>query len=71
MLKERKFSEAFKMRGQQFVESHQVFVTVARPKPHTPAQGKRPHILVMHSGASAPGMNTAVRAAVRLGLDSG
>lgn len=35
-------------------------------KPH-----ERPRIAVMHAGGLAPGMNTAVRAAVRLGIASG
>jgi len=34
-------------------------------------QSDAPCIAVMHAGASAPGMNTAVRAAVRLALDKG
>lgn len=39
---------------------------------HAPlAQSTAPHIAVMHAGASSPGMNTAVRAAVRLALDKG
>ena len=43
-----------------------------RTFPHEPAPGQRRlRIAVMHGGGPAPGMNTAVRAAVRLGTDHG
>ncbi len=43
-----------------------------RSLPHTPQPGqKRLRLAVMHSGAPSPGMNAAVRAAVRIGLDNG
>jgi 6-phosphofructokinase 1 len=42
----------------------------ALPHPTAPDQ-KRFRIAVLNSGAPAPGMNTAARAAIRLGLDQG
>jgi 6-phosphofructokinase 1 len=45
-------------------------LTRAHPRQPEPGQ-KQLRLLVMHTGAVAPGMNTAVRVAVRLGLDQG
>jgi 6-phosphofructokinase 1 len=46
--------------------------TMVRALPHPPEPGqKRFRIAVLNAGAPAPGMNTAVRATVRLGLDQG
>jgi len=46
--------------------------TMVRALPHPPEPGqKRFRIAVLNAGAPAPGMNTAARAAVRLGLDNG
>jgi 6-phosphofructokinase 1 len=43
-----------------------------RSLPHEPQPGqKRLRLAVMNSGAPAPGMNTAIRAAVRIALDKG
>jgi 6-phosphofructokinase 1 len=42
----------------------------AAPRPTAPGH-RRFRLAVMHGGGPAPGMNTAVRAAVRLGLDRG
>ncbi|MCP4422130.1 MAG: 6-phosphofructokinase [Chloroflexi bacterium] len=66
------FQQAMALRGQGFIESFQTLRTLVRSVPHDPAPGqKQRRIAVIHSGAPAPGMNTAVRAAVRLGLDKG
>ena len=45
--------------------------TLVRARPHGPEGGSGHRFAVMHAGGSAPGMNTAVRAAVRLALDDG
>lgn len=72
LIEAKKYNEARAMRGKQFIDSQAAFVTFARPKPHFHAPSSTaPHIAVMHAGASSPGMNTAVRAAVRLALDKG
>lgn len=66
------YDEALALRGQSFAESFQVVRTLVRAKPHPPAPGqRRMRIAVMHGGGPAPGMNTAVRAAVRIGIDRG
>ncbi|MFO0587900.1 MAG: 6-phosphofructokinase [Polyangiaceae bacterium] len=72
LIKAGDFSEAMEMRGAGFVEAHAILGTLLRAHPQPPPPGQRPlRLAVMHAGAPAPGMNTAVRAAVRLGADRG
>lgn len=71
-LRAQDFEKAAALRGRSFVDSFQTLRTLVRAEPHK----RRPEqpglrIAVIHGGAPAPGMNTAVRAAVRLGLDAG
>ncbi|NLF63830.1 MAG: 6-phosphofructokinase [Chloroflexi bacterium] len=71
-LRAQDFEQAAALRGRSFVDSFQTLRTLVRAEPHKRASeppGLR--IAVMNAGAPAPGMNTAVRAAVRLGLDAG
>ncbi len=66
------YEAALSARGRSFAASFRVLRTLVRALPHPPEPGKpRRRIAVLHSGAPAPGMNTAVRAAVRLGTDRG
>ncbi len=66
------YNAALKARGGSFARSFRTLRTLVRALPHTPDPGKRQlRLAVLHSGAPAPGMNTAVRAAVRLGVDQG
>lgn len=66
------YERAMELRGPSFKVAFQTLKTILRALPHPPQlEQKRYRIAVMHSGAPAPGMNTAVRAAVRLGLDKG
>jgi 6-phosphofructokinase 1 len=68
----KEYEKAMELRGSNFVEAFQTLKTVLRALPHPPnAKQKRLRLAIMHSGAPAPGMNTAVRAAVRIGLDKG
>jgi 6-phosphofructokinase 1 len=72
LIKEQRYAEAMEMRGRGFVEAYDILHTLLRAQPHPPPAGQRQlRILVMHADGPAPGMNTAVRAAVRLGLDKG
>ena len=66
------FDKAIQLRGGSFRESLDTFNTLswARPNPHN-NDTERLNILVMNSGTLAPGMNNAVRTAVRLGIDKG
>jgi 6-phosphofructokinase 1 len=71
-LKNNEYEKAMNLRGGSFSEAFRVIRTLVRAQPHEhkPDQ-RRLRLAVVHCGAPAPGMNTAVRAAVRLGLDKG
>lgn len=71
-IKARDYEGAMLLRGGSFRQSYKILQTVqqAAPRP-TPAGRRRFRIAVVHGGGLAPGMNTALRAAVRLGLDRG
>ncbi|HSJ58695.1 MAG TPA: 6-phosphofructokinase, partial [Anaerolineae bacterium] len=72
LMAEHEYEKAMALRGGSFRESWEILRTVLRAHPHPPEPGqKHLRIAVMHGGGPAPGMNTAVRAAVRLGLDKG
>lgn len=66
------YDRAMDLRGGSFKEMFQIFRTFVRalPREVTPGQ-RRLRLAVMNAGGPAPGMNTAVRAAVRLGMDKG
>ncbi len=71
-IQNRDFEAALRLRGDNFADSFRIFRTHARALPHPPAAGQqRFRLAVMHSGGPAAGMNTAVRTAVRIGLDQG
>jgi 6-phosphofructokinase 1 len=66
------YEAAMAMRGGSFSDSFRILRTLLRAHPHPPEPGqKQLRLAVLHCGGPAPGMNTAVRAAVRLGIDSG
>lgn len=66
------FDKALALRGAGFEEAFRTFRTLVRAVPHVPRPGlKRIRLAVLNAGGPAPGMNTAVRAVVRLGLDRG
>lgn len=66
------YDQAMKLRGGSFSESFDTFLTLIRAEPRPlPTGQKRARIAVLNAGAPAPGMNTAIRAAVRLCLDQG
>ena len=68
----RDYERAMSLRSPNFNHSFRTFRTMVRALPHPPTPGqKRFRIAVLNAGAPSPGMNTAVRAAVRLGLDQG
>lgn len=68
----RRFDESLALRGATFKRSFQVMKTLVRAMPHPPASDQRRlRIAIMHGGGPAPGMNTAARAAIRIGLDQG
>jgi 6-phosphofructokinase 1 len=66
------YDGAMLLRGGSFRDSFNILRTMQQAAPKPPAAGRRRfRIAVIHAGGPAPGMNTAVRAAVRLGLDRG
>jgi 6-phosphofructokinase 1 len=66
------YETAMDMRGGSFKDSFRLIRTMVRAQPHGPEPGQRRlRLAVLHGGAPAPGMNTAVRVAVREGLDRG
>ena len=66
------YETAMAMRGGSFSDSFRILRTLLRAQPHAPRPGQRQlRLAVLHCGGPAPGMNTAVRAAVRLGMDKG
>lgn len=72
VIKARDYERAMEMRGGSFKEAFRTLRTLVRALPHPPKPDqKRLRLAVLHSGAPAPGMNTAARAAVMLGLDKG
>lgn len=67
-----KYAEAMEMRGRGFVEAYAISNTLLRTQPLPPKEGQRQfRLAIMHGDGPAPGMNTAVRSAVRHGLDEG
>ena len=66
------YDEALRLRGGSFADNLDTLHTLLRslPRPPRPDQ-RRLRLAVLSAGGPAPGMNTAARAAVRLGLDAG
>jgi 6-phosphofructokinase 1 len=66
------FASALALRGRRFEGNLQTLRTIVRALPRpAPPDRRRLNIAFIHSGGPAPGMNTAVRATVRLALDQG
>lgn len=66
------FDRAMDLRGGSFKDSFRILRTVVRALPHPPQPNQRRlRLAMLHGGGPAPGMNTAIRAALRLGLDKG
>lgn len=69
LIAEGRYDDAVAARGPSFSEMLQVFHDIAQVAPDQGRTGLR--IAVMHAGGLAPGMNAAVRAAVRFGISRG
>ncbi len=66
------YAQAMALRGHGFGSALRTLRTIVRALPHAPVPGqKRFRFAILHAGGPAPGMNTAVRAALRLALDRG
>ena len=68
----KEYPKAMELRSSSFTDAFNTLKIMVRALPHPPTPGqKRFRIGVLNAGAPAPGMNTATRAAARLGLDRG
>lgn len=66
------YEEALALRGKSFSQAFDIVRTLVRASPHPPAPDqRRMRLAIVHGGGPAPGMNTAVRAAVRIAIDHG
>lgn len=69
---EKDYERAIDLRSSSFKDAFRTVRTITRALPHAPTPGqKRLRIAVLNAGAPAPGMNTASRTFIRLGLDLG
>ncbi len=72
LLEARDHARALEMRGRSFAAALGTLQTLLRALPRPPLPGQRRlRLAIMNVGAPAPGMNTAVRAAVRVAIDQG
>ena len=68
----RNFETAMDLRGSSFRRALEFCAHWCGHCPNDPPPGQKPlRLAVMNAGAPAPGMNMAVRTAVRLGVDKG
>ena len=68
----RDYDRAMDLRGGSFKEQFRILRTLIRALPHPPQPGiRRLRLAILTDGAPAPGMNTAVRAAIRMAIDQG
>ena len=68
----RDYEQAMDLRGGSFKEEFRILRTLLRALPHPPPPDvRRLRLAILTDGAPAPGMNTAVRAAVRMAVDQG
>ena len=64
--------KAMQMRGGSFTRSHELLRSIVRARPRRIETGQRPlRLAVVHGGGPVPGMNTAVRIALRVAMDRG
>lgn len=71
-IKAHDYERAMSLRGRSFGEAWRNLATLFKSRPPEPGEAARPlRLAVIHAGGPSPGMNTAVRVAVRLGLDHG
>jgi 6-phosphofructokinase 1 len=71
-IKAHDYERAMALRGRSFGEAWRNLATLVQSRPPEGDAPARPlRLAVIHAGGPSPGMNTAVRTAVRLGLDHG
>lgn len=73
-IKDGDYEAAVAARGASFAQMLQIFENMSTPPSqsrHDDSPVKDKRVAILHAGGLAPGMNTAARAAVRLGIDHG
>lgn len=73
-IKDGDYEAAVEARGASFAQMLQIFENMSTPPSqsrHDDSPVKDKRVAILHAGGLAPGMNTAARAAVRLGIDHG
>ena len=73
-IKDGDYEAAVAARGTSFAQMLQIFENMSTPPSqsrHDDSPVKDKRVAILHAGGLAPGMNTAARAAVRLGIDHG
>lgn len=72
LLQAHEYRQALELRGAGFQTALGTLRTLLRALPHGPLPNQRRlRLAILNAGAPAPGMNSAVRAAVRIALDHG
>ncbi len=72
VIADKNYEKAMSLRGGSFAESYRIFRTLRGATPQKVVGGqKKLRFAILHAGGPAPGMNTAVRVAARLGIDQG
>ncbi len=72
IIEKKEYDKAMEMRGGSFSDTYDTFRTMISALPRNPEEeAKRKSFAVLHGGPPSPGMNNAVRAAVRIGIDHG
>ncbi|MDO5035057.1 MAG: 6-phosphofructokinase [Actinomycetaceae bacterium] len=71
LVQEKNFAAAVKSRGTSFAKMMKINQILSEPPQENTVKEGAKRVAVLHSGGLAPGMNTAARAAVRIGLDKG
>ncbi len=72
VIAEQDYERAMEIRGGNFRTSLELIKMMVQAQPNkTAPEERRLRLAIMHAGGPAPGMNTAVRVAVRVGLDMG
>jgi 6-phosphofructokinase 1 len=72
LIADRRSDEAMAMRGGSFTHSFGLLRTIVQALPRRPEPGRMAlRLAVLHAGDPAPGMNAAVRVALRVAMDRG
>jgi 6-phosphofructokinase 1 len=72
LIADRQVDAAMGMRGGSFTDSYRLLRTIVQALPRHPQPGHRSlRMAVLHAGDPAPGMNAAVRVALRVAMEKG